>query len=122
MKRIIPFIFALALAGCVNGQVITSVTNPANSTNLYQAEIVFDGALKTFNELKGLCANRVLPPACRSYVKTAQTYIVKAYGADMAARNFIKNNPTLDATNVIQAFTGIVQNFNATVTGLSAIK
>jgi hypothetical protein len=122
MNRIIPIVLALALAGCAGLNPFSPVKNPVSATNLYEAELVFDGTLKTFIELKGLCVNRALPSVCRTYVKTGQGYIVNAYAADKAARSFIAYNPTLDATNVVQAFTGIVSNFQATVNSLSATK
>lgn len=114
MKRY-TFVLALALTACA------SVPN-ATPTQLYQAELVFDGAVKTFNELKGLCASKALPSSCRGYVVTGQGVIRQAYAADVAARQFIKNNPTLDATNVIQAFTGLVSTFQSNITALSATK
>lgn len=114
MKRY-TFVLAFALTACA------SVPN-ATPTQLYQAELVFDGAVKTFNELKGLCANKTLPSSCRGYVVTGQGVIRQAYAADVSARQFIKNNPTLDATNVIQAFTGLVSTFQSNVTALSATK
>jgi len=122
MKRLLPIIFAFALAGCTAVNPLASVTNPVNTTNLYQGELVFDATLKTFNELKGLCVSRVLPSKCRTYVVQGQGYIRKAYAADIAARKFVTNNPTLDATNVVQAFVGIVSNFKSTVDSLSATK
>ena len=124
MKRfLIVAALALGVSGCANGfNPFATITNPVNSTNLYQAELVFDGAVKTFNELKGLCARRVLPPVCRTYVIKGQDYIRKADAADRAAAEFMVKYPTLDATNAVQAFTGIVANFKATVTALSATK
>lgn len=121
-KIIIVSALALALGGCTVGfNPFASVKN-VSVTNLYEAELAFDGSIKTFNELKGLCARRALPPVCRTYVKQGQTVIKNAYAADVAARSFIKNNPTLDATNVVQAFTGLVSNFQGTVASLSASK
>ena len=119
MKKLIV-ILALFLGACANP--LASVTNPVNTTTLYQAELVFDASVKTFNELKDLCANRVLPRVCRAYVVKGQALIVKAYAADIAARVFVNKNPALDATNVVQAFTGLVSNFKATVDNLSATK
>lgn len=122
MKRFLAVaLLGLSLGACAVNP-LASVTNPINTTRLYQAELVFSGSLKTFNELKRLCAERVLPPKCRTYVKQGQQIIVKAAAADQAARKFVDQNPTLDATNVVSAFTGIVSNFNATVTSLSATK
>ena len=113
-------IFCISMNGCVDP--FAKITNPISGTNLYEGELVFDATLKTFNELKGLCAKRVLPSACRTYVKQGQKLIVNAYSADKAARNFVTNNPALDATNVVQAFTGIVSDFKTTTANLSATK
>ena len=121
--RALALVAALGLAGCSwSINPLASVTNPVNTTNLYQAELVFDGSLKTFNELKGLCANRVLPSTCRRYVLQGQPLIIKIAAADAAARRFVDNNPTLDATNVVQAVTGLVSNFKTTVDNLSATR
>jgi hypothetical protein len=120
MRKAIVILLALSLSGCAGFNPLTVIKNPISATNLYQAELVFDGAVKTFNSLKGLCASRVLPPKCRTYVVQGQGYIRQAAAADIAARNFVANNPTLDATNVVQAFTGIVGDFQNTVTALAA--
>ncbi len=115
---------ALGLAGCVNGKPVlfTSVANPVSATNLYEAELAWDATLKTFVELRGLCASRTLPPACRTYVIQGQKIIKNAAAADVAARNFVTANPTIDATNVVSAFTGLLSSFQSTVTNLSATK
>ena len=122
MNRLIPIALALCLGACTTVNPLASVTNPINVTQLYQAELVFDASLKSFNELKGLCASRVLPPKCRTYVVSGQRLITKIAAADVAARNFVDQNPTLSATNVVQAFTGLVGNFTTTVDALSATK
>ena len=122
MKKLLPFLSALGLVGCTVINPLASVTNPINTTNLYQGELAFDAGLKTFNSLKGLCAQRVLPSTCRTYVISGQRLIRKIAAADVAARSFVDNNPTLDATNVVQAFTGLVSNFNTTVDALGATK
>lgn len=120
MRLILAAVLALGVSGCVDP--FAKVTNPLSTTNLYEGELVFDATLKTFIELKGLCAKRVLPPACRTYVKKGQKLIANAYAADKAARNFVLNNPSLDATNVVQAFNGIVTDFKTTTANLSATK
>lgn len=120
MRSLAAGLLALSLAGCAG--TLPSFKNPVSNTALYEAELVFDGGLKTFNELRRLCANRTLPPKCRPIVITAQGYIAKAYAADAAAQQFVANNPTLDPTNVVQAFTGIVSNFTTTINNLSTLK
>lgn len=125
MKKFVGIaLLALSLASCVNGKPVlfTSVANPVSATNLYEAELAFDAALKAFVELRGLCATRTLPPSCRTYVRAGQSIVIKAAAADVAARAFITSNPTLDATNVIGAFSGLLSNFQATVTSLSATR
>ncbi len=112
---------ATAKAGC-SFNPSTIIQNPVSTTNLYQGEIAFDASLKTFNELKALCANRVLRPSCRTYVIRGQSLIAKAYAADKAARNFINNNPTLNAASVVAIFTSLVSSFQSTVTSLNATK
>lgn len=122
MNRFIALCGALALSACASFNPLASVNNPISGTNLYEGELLFDGSVKTFNELKTLCANRVLPPACRTYVVKGQGLIRQAYAADKAARTFIVNNPKLDATNVVQAFTGLVSDFKSNLDALSATK
>lgn len=121
MKRIAILVLALSVSACASGG-LPSVKNPISNVNLYEAELVFDAAIKSFVELRGLCVNRTLPPACRTYVRAGQSIVTKAAAADIAARNFVANNPTLDATNVIGAFTGLLSDFQNTVTSLSATK
>lgn len=121
MRKIAVLVLAIAVSACAINP-LQSFTNPISNTSLYEAELVFDGYVKTFNELKGLCVKRVLAPTCRTYVRKGQGIIAKAYAADKAAQNFVKNNPTLDATNVIQAFTGLVSDFKNNVSALSATK
>ena len=119
--RVIALTAILGLAACgINP--LSSVTNPINTTKLYQAELVFDAALKSFNKYKDLCARRVIASQCRTYVIEGQGIIPKASAADIAARNFVDRYPTLDATNVVQAFTGLVSTFTGTVDKLGALQ
>lgn len=120
MRKVLALVLALPLAGCFNPFV--SIPNPANQTNLYQAELIFDGSVKTFNELKALCANRTLPPKCRTYVKQGQGLIIKARDADLAAREFVDSNPTLDATSIVSAFTTLASQFVTTTNNLGAVQ
>lgn len=119
--RAIALTALLGLAACgIN--LLASATNPVNTTKLYQAELVFSASIKTFNKYKDLCARRVIASTCWTYVVEGQGIIRKASAADIAARNFVDKYPTLDATNVVQSFTGLVSDFTGTVDKLSAIK
>jgi hypothetical protein len=122
MKRFFAVaLLGLSLAACAVNPLAT-VTNPVNTTKLYQAELVFSASLKTFNKLKDLCVRRVIPSTCRTYVVQGQGIIRKASAADVAARNFVDKYPTLDATNVVQSFVGLVGDFTGTVDRLSALQ
>lgn len=116
LRKLLPFILALGLIGCA------SIPNPLSSTNLYQGELVFDAALKTFNKGKDLCARRVISSSCRTYVIKGQKLIVQIASADQAARNLVDNGAaTIDITNAAQTFTGLVSTFDATATSLSKL-
>ena len=119
--RVIAITALLGLAAC-GMNPLASVTNPVNTTKLYQAELVFDASLKTFNKYKDLCTRRVIASQCRTYVFEGQKIIRKANAADIAARNFVDKYPLLDATNVVQAFSGLVGDFNGTVDKLGSLQ
>lgn len=120
LRKLIPFLFALGLMGCAN---LPSSTNPVNSNNLYQGELVFDAALKTFNKGKDLCVRRVIASSCRTYVLQGQRLIVKIAAADKSARNLVDSGvTTVDVTNAVQTFTGLVSTFNSTATALDQVK
>ena len=61
MKKLAIIVLALTLGACTFVNPFTSVSNPVSTTNLYEGELVFDASLKTFDQLKSLCATRVLP-------------------------------------------------------------
>lgn len=116
LRKLLPFLIALGLIGCA------SIPNPLNSTNLYQGELVFDAALKTFDKGKDLCARRVIVSACRTYVIKGQDLIKRIYSADEAARNLVDSGTTtIDVTNAVQTFVGLVSTFDATATTLSKL-
>lgn len=121
MRKIaLVLLLSLPLAGCWNP--FARVLNPVTSTNLYQAELVFDGAIKTFNAGKKLCIQRILPPVCRTYAKKGQGLIEKARDAQLEAEMFIDHNPTLDASSLVEAFKILVGQFATTTDNLSALK
>lgn len=123
MRKILLVVLTLSLAGCANGaNPFASITNPVSSTNLYEGDLVYDGALKSFNKLKDLCARRVISSKCRTYVKQAQALIPKVEAARQTAEQFIAANPTIDATSVVSAFTTLVSKFGTSVTQLGTVQ
>lgn len=110
-KLAFALVTALTLAGCGTNP-FSAIANPISATRLYQAELVFAASLETFNKYKDLCVRRVIASKCRTYVLAGQRGIRAAVAADATARDFVDRYPTLDATNVVQAFTGLVGNFS----------
>lgn len=102
---------SLSLAACdwqSTQAVFTGVKNPVTASNLYEANLAYDGALKAFNKMKDLCARRVIPNTCRTYVIKGQQVIPQAENARKTAQSFIRNNPTLDASSLVSAFTTLI--------------
>ena len=128
MKRIlVTVLLALALAGCArdaNGNLVNplaSFANPIKPAALDQAEILYDGSLKLFVRYRDLCAQRAIGPSCRTYVRTAQGVIPRAEGARAAAENFVTNNPTLDATQIISVYSNAVADFTDATNKLAGV-
>lgn len=121
LRKLLPFLLALGLMGC--GGQLPSITNPVTNTNLYQGELVLDAALKTFNKGKDLCERRVISSTCRTYVIKGQKLIVNIAAADQAARDLVDDGAsTIDITNAVQTFTGLVSTFNTTAATLSKVQ
>lgn len=122
LRKLLPFLLALGLAGC-GFNPLSTVTNPVNTTNLYQGELVFDGALKTFNAGKDLCVRRIISSTCRTYVVKGQKMIVQIAAADQSARKLVDSGTTtINVTNAVQTFVGLVSTFDATAVSLSKVQ
>lgn len=119
MKRLIPFILLLALAGC--GSIpnpFKDFSNPLTRTTLVEVENAYGAALSVAVGYRNACADRLIPPSCRPIVKKIQSAGAKAQGAVVAARKFVKNYPMLDATQAIGAAKAAVDDFKAEQTRL----
>ena len=117
MKKFIAVVVVgLALAGCdpvTLKNPLPSYKNPVSATNLYQANLAYDGALKAFNKMKDLCERRVIPNTCRTYVIGGQRVIPQAEKARKIASDFIRQNPTIDAGALVNAYTLLIGNLEA---------
>lgn len=131
MKRLllIPFLaIGLALGGCQTvGEfataITTTITNPIGGKNIYQAKLVYASALEIAVKYRELCwskpyavlmADPIAKPICqnrRPTVRRLQQARVKASAAIRSADNFVRNNPTLNATNAIGAAWTAVTDF-----------
>lgn len=129
MSRIAALLLALFLAGCAadaksiltGGTSLTApVQNPINTNELYYAESAYAIAVRTALSYRQLRMCRSSETASitnvcarRSVIVQLQAADLKARGALNAAKNFVKNNPTLDAFSAISAAKQAVADFQA---------
>ena len=136
MKRIllIPLlVVGLALGGCQTVSefataVTTTITNPIGGKNIYQAKLAYAASLELAVEYREYCWSKPYAeliaepvPICknrRANVRAMQQAKAKASAAIRTADNFVRNNPTLNATSAVAAaWTAVTdfQNLTATV-------
>lgn len=117
---------ALALAGCSGKSVLeggTSVTapiqNPVGKTELVAVESAYGVALAGAVNYRRYCYSKPvqqLPSACknrRTVVLKLQDADRKAHGAVVAARRFVRDNPTISAVSAIGAARAAVADFQS---------
>jgi len=120
MKRIVVLALALALAGCVNGQVINpfaSFNNPLSKDSLAKLEAAYGAAASVALGYRNACAKGSIPAACKPIVKQIQLADRYAYNQIVVVRNFVKNNPTVDASSVIATAQQAVTAFQNAANG-----
>ena len=119
MKKLLVVVLALGLGGCVNGQLInpfSSFTNPVSKDTLAKVEAGYGAALSVAVAYRNACASKSLPPSCRAIVVQIQNADKYAHAQIVVARNFVKNNPTVDASAVLTTAKQAVDAFT-TVSG-----
>lgn len=138
MKRLfIILAVTLSLGGCANlGKVAefvtTGITNPVGAVNIYQAKNVYASALEIAAGYREYCWSRayaalmadpVAKPICqnrRPIMRTIQDADNKAFAAIQRAENFVRNNPTLNASAVINEALAAVSAFQS-ITSRTAV-
>lgn len=112
MKKFLAItVIALGISACDPVTIpspFPSAQNPITVRNLYEANLAYDGALKAFNKMKSLCAQRIIPNTCRTYVIEGQRLIPQIEYTRKTAQDFIKRNPTLNAGSLVDAYTTLV--------------
>jgi hypothetical protein len=135
MKKIaLALVLAFGLAGCAGTpleqavNVLTaSVQNPVDNTNIYQVQNTYAAALRLTVEYRRYCwakpyrdllVDPITKSICehrRQVVRTAQKYRKDARLAIDEAEQFITNNPTLNASAVVQAAWRAVQVYQNSI-------
>lgn len=150
MKRYLAILaLTLTLGGCASlgsigervlnlpaGVLTTTINNPVAPVNIYQAKVVYASTLELVVGYREYCwskpyaalmADPVARPVCqkrRQVVRAMQAADDKAFAALKTADNFVRSNPTLDASSAIRAAIAAVSDFQnvATSTAKSIVK
>lgn len=126
-------LLTISLGGCAGfaekvlnlpaGMLATTISNPVAPVNIYQAKTVYASTLELANGYRDYCyskpfkvlmADPISNPVCkhrRSTVRSMQAADDKAAAAIQTADDFVKNNPTLDATSAIRGALAAVTEF-----------
>lgn len=111
-KIFVIFVGSIALAGCQTFNPFQSIANPVSNKTLAEVEAGYGVALSAAVSYRQLCAQKVIARAnCAPVVAKLQKGSIKVQGAVVAARNFVKQHPTLDATQVIGAAQQALSDF-----------
>ncbi len=110
MKKLLVLGMCLWLGACA------SISNPITGNALTNVESAYGVALSAAVAYKQLCVQRTIPSSCRTVVVQMQQAGIKVQGAIIAARNFVKNNPTLDPASAIAAAQVALSDFQTVQT------
>lgn len=119
----------VVLGGCpaTVGTLLTPVTNPVNSVDIYRVKNTYAATLQLAADWRTYCYSKayadvlqdpVMKPVCesrRGTVRQIQKYQPLAGTAVRKADDFVKNNPTLSAVSVIGPAWDAVTAFQAVV-------
>jgi hypothetical protein len=105
MKTLLVTCFAVLLSAC------TTINNPLTPGRLATIESTYGAALSVAVGYRNACARKAIPPSCRPIVVQLQNAGRVAQTRVLALRQFVQQNPTLDATNLISAAQSAVQAF-----------
>jgi hypothetical protein len=117
MKKIIILFTALSLSACA------TMNNPVSTTNLYDIESAYYAAEQvalvymrlplcktgTTTSLTNQCGRRSVKVKIQNAARTAQVAII-------AARNFVRNNPTINDLTLLTAAQTALTNFQSVLT------
>lgn len=107
MRTLAVIVLALSLAGCA------SLKNPFTSSDLGAVKATYGAVLSAANGYKRACIAKLIPRSCRDIVMRLQPVEQRAYTAIKDADRFIRENPTVSATEVIQIARYAVEAFRS---------
>lgn len=104
-KYLVLVLVALSLTACA------TIKNPITTTTLNNVEDAYGAAIAIAVTYKRSCIARLINKSCFNIVAKIQPYEDKAYKALSIAQDFVKNNPTLDATTVLLVANDAIKAF-----------
>ena len=122
-KLLIPILLAFTLSGCAGlNAILGTYKNPVSITTLYDLEAGYYTAEQvalvymalplcrtgTVSTLAVPCGRRSIKLNIQDKGRTAQAAVV-------AARTFVKNNPTINPIAAIQNAAGLLANFQSAI-------
>lgn len=118
MKKILLVLaLALSLPACTQLQNLeTAVKTTITPDNLNTLEAAYGSALSVAVGYRNLCKNKIISKSCWTVIAMLQPYENKAYGSIVALRQFLKNNPTLDASTFISDAKTAIATFKSVQT------
>lgn len=135
-KFIIVVLTALTLSGCatlpgrlgeIAATLTTTIDNPLGERDIYRTKLAYAVALELAVEYRRYCwerpyavlmADPVAKPVCerrRAVVRALQLARRNAGAAIVAAENFIRDNPTINAAGIVGAAWRAVEDFKAAI-------
>lgn len=119
MRKIFLIIgLAVALGGCSFETVknaiavaTSSAVNPVSTTRLSQAVSAYGVTLSGMVAYRDSCNKKLIGRSCRDIVVKLQEADKKAQVAIIEANTFVKNNPTLNASGVIETAISSINAF-----------
>lgn len=105
-KLLIAIALSLSLAACGTmgdgfQKVETTLQNTFTSDNYDTVTALYGSTLTALVTYRRLCIKKLVDVNCKANIVALQPYEAKAYNAYTTLRDFIKQNPTMDATALI---------------------
>lgn len=106
MKKILALFLVLNLAACSTvsdkfNEIKTGISQVVTPDNFDTITVLYTGVSAIGDGYYSLCERKVINKSCWKIIAKVQPYENKAFDAYMALDEFVKNNPTSDATSLI---------------------
>lgn len=98
MKILLALFLALNLSACA---ALKTVNNPLTPNNITVVEDAYGAAIAVAVTYRRTCVARLIEKSCFNTLERLKPYEAKAWNALKIAQRFVKDNPTLDATSII---------------------